>query len=288
MGGGQRLVVAAAVETHPEQAAVLNALLGEEGLPALVLGVKGGVEAHHDAILLVGGQEIPQEGEGHRHARAHAREVAPVESRPEEHDQDEGHVDQGHAQVAREQDQSHDEQGVKAETDEGTGLVDGAPHGLEVLGKGAYEGDLDELRGLDGDPHHGDGEPALACRLHGRARVARHQSQGQDARRKDQQGKPQPIQDHVVVQVGHDEGKDDTQHRHGELHLQLAHAEVVHCAVNRHQTDDREDGGTEEENGIHTAQSVHEDGLDFFGHGTLLSWFCKFGFIVPINPSEMR
>ena len=138
---------------------------------------------------------------------------------------------------------------------------------MEMLGKGADKGDLDELRGLDGDADDGDGEPALVGGLHTRAGVTRHQGQTQESHREDQHEHPEPIHNEVVIQIGDDEGEDHPQHRHGELHLQLAHAEVVHRAVDRHQTDDRQHRSAEQKHPIHAADGFGEEYFDLFAHG---------------------
>ena len=136
-----------------------------------------------------------------------------------------------------------------------------------MLGEGADEGDLDELRGLDRDAHDGDGEPALVGGLHSRAGVPRHQGQPQKPHREDQHEHPQPIHDDVVIQIGDDEGDHHTGQSHGQLHTELAHAEVVHRTVDRHQADDRQHRGAEQKHPVHAAEGVGEEYFDLFAHG---------------------
>ena len=114
-----------------------------------------------------------------------------------------------------------------------------------MLGKGTDEGDLDKLGGLNGNANAGNGQPASVGRLGGGTRVAGHQRQAQKGNRPDQHHHPQAVKDDVVVQIGHDKGDQKPCRRHGKLHLQLAHAEVVYGAVHRYKADHRQERGAQ-------------------------------------------
>ena len=143
--------------------------------------------------------------------------------------------------------------------------ADTALHQGEMPGIGADKRYFDEFRGLDGDPDDRDGQPALVGGLNAFAGAARNQRQRQDADREDEERQPQTLQNDMVIQIRHDKGHDDAQHRHGKLHFQLALPEIVHRSPYREQSETGQYQRADKQNGVHTSEKVVQGGADRLG-----------------------
>ena len=94
-------------------------------------------------------------------------DILPGQAGGKEHAAGDEQKDDGRAMVALEHDEQHRSGGMTEHRDQDARLIEVLIHLLEVVGKGDNKGELEQLRGLEGEPHK-RGSPARPYRRHAR------------------------------------------------------------------------------------------------------------------------
>ena len=161
---GAGLGADAVVQALAGQTAVAQGVQALLGVPAdaQALLVDGGVEDHHDAVLLILAHDVfPDQGPRRADAGQTAQEPPELHAAQVGHDDGDEHVDQSDAGVAAEdQDQAHNERQVEADHGNGPDRGDMLPMDAHGLRQDDDEGDLADLTGLHVDRHARQMDPA--------------------------------------------------------------------------------------------------------------------------------
>ena len=120
------------------------------------VGVKEGDKAH--PLVLVH-EAVPDHRQGSDGQAAGAEDILPGQPGGKEHTAGDAQEHDGRSMVALEHDEQHRYSGMAEHRHQNSGLVEVVLHLLQVVGEGDDKGELEQLRGLEGEPHKRDLQP---------------------------------------------------------------------------------------------------------------------------------